>query len=84
MRACASAGSSPTSYDTSPVSSWPRARPAISIVSSLPIGAWNASSAPGTPGKNLKSRDMDYKSTVGSSFPRFAPARKSAQIISRP
>ena len=36
-----------------------------------------------SPGKNLKNRDMDCRSTVGSSFSRFAPARKSAQIISR-
>ena len=34
-------------------------------------------------GRNLKNRDMDCRSTVGSSFSRFAPARKSAQIISR-
>jgi hypothetical protein len=36
-----------------------------------------------SPGRNLKNRDMDCRSTVGSSFPRLAPARKSAQIISR-
>ena len=36
-----------------------------------------------SPGRNLKNRDMDCRSTVGSSFSRFAPARKSAQIISR-
>ena len=36
-----------------------------------------------SPGKNLKNRDMDCRSTVGSSLSRFAPARKSAQIISR-
>jgi hypothetical protein len=36
-----------------------------------------------SPGRNLKKRDMDCSSTVGSSFSRFAPARKSAQIISR-
>src|SRR6476660_191896 len=36
-----------------------------------------------SPGRNLKNREMDCKSTVGSSFSRFAPARKSAQIISR-
>ena len=34
-------------------------------------------------GKNLKNLDMDCRSTVGSSQLRFAPARKSAQIISR-
>jgi hypothetical protein len=36
-----------------------------------------------SPGRNLKKRDMDCSSTVGSSFSRFAPAKKSAQIISR-
>jgi hypothetical protein len=36
-----------------------------------------------SPGRNLKKRDMDCRSTVGSSWSRFAPARKSAQIISR-
>ena len=36
-----------------------------------------------SPGRNLKNRDMDCRSTVGSSFSKFAPARKSAQIISR-
>lgn len=36
-----------------------------------------------SPGRNLKKRDMDCRSTVGSSFSRLAPARNSAQIISR-
>jgi hypothetical protein len=36
-----------------------------------------------SPGRNLKNRDMDCRSAVGSSFSRFAPARKSAQIISK-
>ena len=36
-----------------------------------------------SPGKNLKNLDIDCNSRVGSSFSRFAPARKSAQIISR-
>jgi hypothetical protein len=36
-----------------------------------------------SPGRNVKNRDMDCRSTVGSSLSRFAPARKSAQIISR-
>ena len=36
-----------------------------------------------SPGRNFKNRDMDRRSAVGSSFSRFAPARKSAQIISR-
>ena len=36
-----------------------------------------------SPGRNLKNRDMDCRSTVGSSLSRFAPAKKSAQIISR-
>jgi len=36
-----------------------------------------------SPGRNLKNRDMDCRSAVGSSLSRFAPARKSAQIISR-
>jgi hypothetical protein len=36
-----------------------------------------------SPGRNLRNRDMDCRSSVGSSFSRFAPARKSAQIISR-
>src|SRR5713101_6913737 len=40
--------------------------------------AWRCS-----PGRNLKNRDIDCRSTVGSSPSRFAPARKSAQIISR-
>jgi len=33
--------------------------------------------------RNLKNLDIDCRRTVGSSFSRFAPARKSAQIISR-
>jgi hypothetical protein len=36
-----------------------------------------------SPGRNLKNRDMDCRRAVGSSLSRFAPARKSAQIISR-
>jgi hypothetical protein len=36
-----------------------------------------------SPGRNLKNRDIVRSSMVGSSFSRFAPARKSAQIISR-
>ena len=36
-----------------------------------------------SPGRNLKNREMDCRSTVGCSFSRLAPARKSAQIISR-
>jgi hypothetical protein len=36
-----------------------------------------------SPGRNRKNRDIDCRSTVGSSFSKFAPARKSAQIISR-
>lgn len=36
-----------------------------------------------SPGRNLKNLEIDCSSTVGSSFSRFAPARKSAQIISR-
>ena len=36
-----------------------------------------------SPGRNLKKRASDCRSTVGSSPSRFAPARKSAQIISR-
>jgi len=36
-----------------------------------------------SPGRNLKNRDMDCSSAVGSSLSTFAPARKSAQIISR-
>ncbi len=35
------------------------------------------------PGKNLNTRSTDCSSISGSSFSRFAPARKSAQIISR-
>ncbi|SRR6185295_4336539 len=34
-------------------------------------------------GRNLKNREIDCRSIVGSSLSRFAPARKSAQIISR-
>jgi hypothetical protein len=37
-----------------------------------------------SPGRNLKKRDIDCRSTVGSSLSSCAPARKSAQIISRP
>jgi|HubBroStandDraft_6_1064221.scaffolds.fasta_scaffold05418_8 hypothetical protein len=36
-----------------------------------------------SPGRNLKNRKADCKRTLGFSFSRFAPARKSAQIISR-
>jgi hypothetical protein len=36
-----------------------------------------------SPGRNLKNLDIDCGSTVGSSFSKLAPARKSAQIISR-
>ena len=36
-----------------------------------------------SPGRNLKKRDIDWSSAVGSSLSKFAPARKSAQIISR-
>ena len=36
-----------------------------------------------SPGRNLKNLDMDCSNAVGSSLSRFAPARKSAQIISR-
>src|SRR6266705_1424867 len=36
-----------------------------------------------SPGKNLKNLEMDCSSTSGSPLSRLAPARKSAQIISR-
>ncbi len=36
-----------------------------------------------SPGRDLKNLEIDCNSTVGSSFSRLAPARKSAQIISR-
>jgi hypothetical protein len=36
-----------------------------------------------SPGRNLKNRNADCKRTMESSFSRFAPAKKSAQIISR-
>ena len=36
-----------------------------------------------SPGRNLKNRDTDCRSTAGSSVSRLAPARKSAQIISK-
>jgi len=36
-----------------------------------------------SPGRNLKSRAIDCRSAPGSPLSRFAPARKSAQIISR-
>ena len=36
-----------------------------------------------SPGRNLKNRSADCKRTPEFSFSRFAPARKSAQIISR-
>ena|SRR5256885_6588363 len=36
-----------------------------------------------SPGKNLNRRQTERSRTSGSPFSRFAPARKSAQIISR-
>ena len=36
-----------------------------------------------SPGRNLKNRRADCKRTAEFSFSRFAPARKSAHIISR-
>ena len=36
-----------------------------------------------SPGRNLKNRKADCKRTSEFPFSRFAPARKSAQIISR-
>src|SRR5438552_66759 len=36
-----------------------------------------------SPGRNLKNREMDCSSSSGSPLYRLAPARKSAQIISR-
>jgi len=36
-----------------------------------------------SPGRNLKNRNADCRRTLGFSFSRFAPAMKSAQIISR-
>ena len=36
-----------------------------------------------SPGKNLKKRLIEYNSVSGFWSPRLAPARKSAQIISR-
>src|SRR3989454_12483141 len=36
-----------------------------------------------SPGRNLKNREMDCNSSSGSPLSRLAPARKSAQIISR-
>jgi len=36
-----------------------------------------------SPGRNLKNRETECKSVSGSPWSRFAPARKSAQIISK-
>ena len=45
--------------------------------------AWCRNVCLSSPGRNLKNRKADCKRTSGFSFSRFAPARKSAQIISR-
>ena len=44
---------------------------------------WRKNVCLSSPGRNLKSRTIDCKSTSGFPLSRFAPARKSAQIISR-
>src|SRR6266566_8582003 len=36
-----------------------------------------------SPGRNLKNRESARRSTLGSALSKFAPAKKSAQIISR-
>jgi hypothetical protein len=38
---------------------------------------------PCSPGRNLKNLVIEYSSVAGSPLSRFAPAKKSAQIISR-
>ncbi len=60
----------------------PQTRPLGSNSLHLLVTSWRKACRC-SPGRNLKNRDMDFKSTVGSSFSMFAPARKSAQIISR-
>ena len=45
--------------------------------------AWCRNVCLSSPGRNLKNRKADCKRTLGFSFSRFAPAKKSAQIISR-
>jgi hypothetical protein len=45
--------------------------------------AWRMNASFSSLGRNLKNREMDCKSTSEFPFSRFAPARKSAQIISR-
>jgi hypothetical protein len=44
---------------------------------------WCRNTCRWSPGRNLKKRDIDCSNVVGSSLSKFAPARKSAQIISR-
>ena len=44
---------------------------------------WCKNACLSSPGRNLKNRKADCKRTSGFSFSRFAPAKKSAQIISR-
>ena len=48
----------------------------------FPVTSWRKACRC-SPGRNLKNLDIDCSSRVGSSFSRFAPARKSAQIISK-
>jgi hypothetical protein len=44
---------------------------------------WCRNACLSSPGRNLKNRKADCKRISGFSFSRFAPARKSEQIISR-
>lgn len=44
---------------------------------------WSRNVFLASPGRNLKKRKIDCKRTWELPFSRFAPARKSAQIISR-
>jgi hypothetical protein len=44
---------------------------------------WCKNACLSSPGRNLKNRKADCKRTSGFSFSRFAPAKKSAQIISK-
>jgi hypothetical protein len=53
-----------------------------SIQDAFPV-TWCRNVRLSSPGRNLKNRRADCKRTSGFSFSTFAPARKSAQIISR-
>ena len=46
-------------------------------------GKWSRNAFLSSPGRNLKKRRIDCSRTCELPFSRFAPAKKSAQIISR-